>query len=364
MTTMNTLSYLAGTGTTATYPNGATLPYVGRGVYKRTLLERAQPLLIHQDFGQTKPLPLNSGESVVFRRYNRLSTTTVPLDEGVTKTGVLLTVTDYVATPDWYGNHTIVTDRVDLMHVDRVIVEASKLLGENMGESMDIVHREKLVAGTSVYCVEDDDGGTYTVGTTRGNVAGTFCRSVIDAVIRDLESNNSKTFTPRIGGADKANTYPVDEAYWSIIHPHVAHDIRRINGGFTGDNKNDWVPVEKYANYKGVKRGEIGAYRNVRFIQTTQAKIFADSGALLSGAAAGMKSTNNVNADVYACLFFGRDAYGIVPLERHSGTIMIERAGGNTDPYRQRNTVAWKACSTCVILMDEWMYRVECAALD
>jgi hypothetical protein len=59
---------------------------------------------------------------------------------------------------------------------------------------------------------------------------------------------------------------------------------------------------------------------------------------------------------------FARDAYGVVPLQRGSARTIIQRAGGNTDPLEQRNTVGWKSAGCAIILNDDWMYRVVAAA--
>lgn len=62
---------------------------------------------------------------------------------------------------------------------------------------------------------------------------------------------------------------------------------------------------------------------------------------------------------MYTTLVFGRDAYGIVPLNGGSARTIIHRAGGPGDPLNQRNTVGWKWAGTSVILNDEWMVRIE-----
>ena len=357
-TPLQTVSYMRTTGSAM---SGETdLPRVAQGVYDRNLLKRAQPALLHQRFGQQKPLSQRSGQQMVFRRYEKLAQATTPLSDGVTPSGTALSKTDYVATVYQYGNWMTVTDWVDLTHVDPVINEASNVLGENMGETMDSVYREILVAGTSVYCVEDDDGGTFATGTTRTNCAGTLCKSVIDAVIRELRGADAKPFTPIVAGSTKVNTYPIGEAYWCLIHTDQEHDLFSANGGLTLGE--DFTPVERYASISGIMETEVGKYRNVRFVMTTNAKVFEDAGAAVG--TDGMKSTSGTSNDVYVSLFFARDAYGIVPLQRGSAGVFVERAGGNADPLRQRHTVAWKSAGTAVILNDAWMYRVECTSLD
>jgi N4-gp56 family major capsid protein len=249
-----------------------------------------------------------------------------------------------------------------MTHVDPIIQEATKLMGENMGETMDSVYREVLVAGTGVYYIQEDDGGTYATGSARDTtdgVQGTLCKSAVDAVIRDLDGADAKHFTPMVNGSTRVNSFPIGKAYWCLIHTDQIHDLFSSNGGFTLGE--EFTPVERYSNQTGVMETEVGKYRNVRFVATTNAKIWPDAGDTYESGA--FKSTSGTYCDVYAALFFARDAYGVIPLQRGSGRTIVQRAGGPTDPLEQRNTVGWKGAGTAIILNDEWMRRVECASL-
>jgi N4-gp56 family major capsid protein len=307
---------------------------------------------------------------MVFRRYEKLSQTTVPLTEGITPTGTTLSKTDVVATLLQYGNYCIITDWVDMTSVDPTINEASELMGENMGESIDSIHANALSAGTNYYRVIDDDGGTVNIddevgASARSLVAGTLCKTVLDAAIRDLNGADARMFTPMVPGSAKINTYPIGKAYWCLIHPDQEHDLYQANGGFFDSTANnmsrDFVPVHKYANNRGAMETEIGSYRNIRLVMTTNLKIWTGEGEDTSD----MKETVDGYADVYSVLVFGRDAYGIVPLAGDSAKVIVKSAksGGSADPLEQRNTVGWKAATALAILNDAWMVRIECATL-
>lgn len=364
MSIMNTIEYLRteGQGTTS---GSATLPALDQGIMDRALLERALPYLRHIQFGQQKSIGRNKGMSLVFRRYESLAQATVPLVDGVTPPGTRLTKTDYIATLKQYGNWTVVTDNVDLFHINRVMVEASELMGENMGESFDTIVREILVAGTSVRRINADDVGTYAEHADRANVGGVLCKSAVDRTIRDLEANKAKTFMPAIPAGTKTSTSPVGEAYWWLIHPDNTPGFFLARGGWLGGigvgSASGFIPVHNYAAHQGVMKGEVGAYRNVRFVTTTNLKIWLGSGIAI-GTSAGMKNDGTLN-DVYGTLVFGRDAYGVVKPDKALAGIITHRAGGSSDPLNQRNTVGWKGHITAVILKHEWMCRVECTAI-
>ena len=356
-----TTGYLRTTGSAV---SGETnLPRVAQGVYNRNLLMRSQPKLYHARFGQSKPMSARSGTQMVFRRYEKLAQATTPLVEGVTPNRATLQKTDYVATLKQYGNHLMISDWVDMTHVDPILTETSGLLGENMGETMDSVYREVLVAGTSVYVVTNDyttGSGTPSAGTTRANCKGVLNKSVINKVLRDLRGADARAFTPIIPGSVKVNTYPIGESFWCLTHTDVENDLFAAGGGMSLGT--EFTPVERYAQISGILPGEIGKYRNVRFVTSTNTKIFPNAGAAIS--TNGMRSTGGVNNDVYVSLFFARDAYGVVELGRGAAGVMVEGPGGPSDPLRQRRTVGWKAAGCAVILNDSWMIRVEHTSLD
>lgn len=102
----------------------AVLPPAVREYYDRLLLMTAYPTLIHTKFGQKRMLPKKNGNTIVFRRYNRLSTVPIPLQDGITPPGAPLSVSDISATVSFYGNFVTITDQVELTVEDRVNTQA------------------------------------------------------------------------------------------------------------------------------------------------------------------------------------------------------------------------------------------------
>jgi N4-gp56 family major capsid protein len=81
----------------------AVLPPAVRDYYDRLLLMTAYPMLVHTRFAQKRVLPKKMGDTIVFRRYNRLATVPVPLQDGVTPPGAPLSATDIKAQVSFYG---------------------------------------------------------------------------------------------------------------------------------------------------------------------------------------------------------------------------------------------------------------------
>lgn len=48
--------------------------------YEKTLLDLAEPALVHDQFGDSYPIPANNGKTIEFRRYDSLPKATTPAD--------------------------------------------------------------------------------------------------------------------------------------------------------------------------------------------------------------------------------------------------------------------------------------------
>jgi N4-gp56 family major capsid protein len=310
--------------------------------YNRVMLVRALPNLAHDRFGQKKELPTRNTRKMLFRKYNALSTATTALTEGVTPAGSSLAITDVSVTLSQYGDFVTVTDVATWASRDAVLTEAAEVLGEQAGQSLDIIYRDVLVAGTNVQ---------YSNGAARASVNTVISATPIDKVIRQLKVNNAKFFTSMIKASTGVGTSPIRAAFWAIVHPEVEYTLEGVTG---------YKTRESYPAQTSAEEGEVGAYRNVRFVSSTQAKIFLGGGA--SGGSS-VKETSTL-ADVYATMVFAKNAYAIVPLSGHSLENIVKPLGsaGSLDPLNQRATSGWKAMTAAKILDDSFMSRVESAA--
>lgn len=313
--------------------------------YNKTLLVRALPELVHDKFGQQKPIKTNSTRKQTFRRFSAFAINTTPLIEGVTPLGKDMAKTDITCTLAQYGDFTQVSDVATWVSRDKVLTEAAEILGEQGGQSVDAVWRDILVAGTSVACHEGSD----VYGTTRTNVDGLMTSVGLRRSIRLLKGQNVKMFTKMIKASTGVGTSPIRPSFWMIIHTDTEYDFEEITG---------FKAVTEYAAQQNVMESEVGAFRNLRAVTSTQAKVFPDAGANVTS---GHKTTTGTKEDVYATLIFGMNAYGIVPLSGHSMENIVKPlgSGGSTDPLNQRATSGWKAMTTAVILNDAFMTRLE-----
>lgn len=325
-------------------PN-TTLSQVAPGVqafYDRNLLRRAQPNDVHGRFGQKRPIATRNGNQIKFRRYSQLAPATAALTEGVTPAGSTLAVTDIVATLAQYGDFITLTDMVSMTNQDAVVTEATDVLGDQAGTTIDQIRRDVLVAGTNV---------AYASGAaSRVAVVQKITGPDLDKAIRFLKSQNAKFMKEGLSASDNVGTGAVRKAFIALVHPDVEFDLEQIAG---------FRPVSDYGSQEGVMEDEIGAYKNIRFVTSTNCKVFPDATTVLT---AGFKGTTK--NDVYATLIIAADAYGISPLSGQAMNTYVKALGsaGTADPLEQRSSVGWKATTTTTILNQSWMIRLESLA--
>ena len=303
--------------------------------YDLRLLDYAQANLVHDQFGQKRPIPKNGGKTIEFRSFSPLAKATTPLTEGVTPSGNRLDVKTITATVSQYGDFIVQSDVLELTAVDNTILEATKLLGRQAGVTLDTVTRNVMVGGTNVMYAPKINAstGAETAVTSRAGLDNSCVLTVnlVEQVVAELRAQNAPT---------------IDGDYIGIIHPYTAYDLMRDP---------DWRDPHKYADTTNLYEGEIGKIGGVRFVQSTEAKIWRDSSCpAQSGASPAYYA-------VFASLFFGDGAYGTTEVEGGGLQTIVKQKGsaGTADPLDQRSSVGWKALKTAEILLPSYLIRVE-----
>ena len=280
--------------------------------YDMTLIDEASANLVHDQFGQKRPIPANGGKTIEFRKFSSLPKATTALTEGVTPDGKSLTVTAITATVAQYGDYITQSDVLELTSLDNTILEATKLLGKQAGLTLDTIVRDKIHSeNKSIFWANEKASRTALTNDDQLTV------KEVQAVVAHLRAQNA----PTIGGK-----------YVAIIHPYVAYDLMRDP---------EWIDAHKYANPTNLYEGEIGEVAGVRFVQTTEAKIY-DGG-------------------VFSTLVFGEGAYGVTEITGGGLQTIVKQKGsaGTADPLDQRSSVGWKAIKTAELLVPNYICAIE-----
>jgi N4-gp56 family major capsid protein len=305
-------------------------------------LSHAEPVLVLQKLGMSKPLPKNKADTVKFRRPIPFPVSTTPLQEGVTPPAQKMAYEDVTVQIKQYGVPTEITDVVQDLAEDPVLSDAMMLAGEQAAAVMEQVTYGAVKAGTSVF---------YANGAARTDVNTAISINKQRAVIRALKAQKAQKITRILDGSVNYLTKPIEASYVAVTHTDVEHDIRQLSG---------FIPVASYGTRNIVSPEELGSFEDVRYITSPDLASFPDAG----GADAGFVSESGTSADVYPVLFFGKEAFGCVPL-KGSGAItpyVVNAKPSAADPLAQRGYVSWKAYYACVILNNSWMTRFECSA--
>ena len=297
--------------------------------YEKRLIDQAEPALVHDQFGDPYPIPANGGKNIEFRKYDSLPKATTPLTEGVTPDGQTMNVSTVTAEVRQYGGWVPITDTLQLTAIDNNIVQATKIIASQAGRTLDTIVRDVLAGGTNViYAPKIGEGGAETAVTSRATLDAT-CQLTSDLIARAATQLKAM------------NADPIGTSFVGIIHPYVAYDLRRDP---------DWIDVHKYAQPDEIYNGEIGTLHGVRFVETSEAKIWKGT-----GCPAGLA--------VFSTLILGAHAYGSTEIEGGGLEHIVKQLGYGDDPLNQRASVGWKAHKTAERLVEQYMVRIEsCSA--
>lgn len=299
--------------------------------YDMRLIDLAQPLLVHDQFGQKRPIPQGRGKKIEFRKYEPFAKALTPLTEGVTPDGKKMNVTTLEATVKQYGDYVTISDVLKMTAIDDNLTQAQKLLANQAGLTLDTITRDIINAGTNVQHYD---------GTVLARA---------DLVGGDPTPENNHYMTVRcLKIAARAlkvqNTPLINGGFVGIIHPDVAFDL-------TDDP--EWKYPHQYVDTENIYTNEIGKVANIRFVETTEAKVWHNEGKDTTGGGS--------DRDVYSTLIMGDNAYGVTEVTGGGLEFIVKQLGssGTADPLNQRATAGWKAIKTAEILVQQYMIRVE-----
>ena len=410
------------TGETTSFDSANTMTPAMKTYYDTELLENARAELIYAQLGRTEPLPAGRGKTVEWRKWNTLPNAAA-LREGVIPTGEKFGQSSLSSTLSQYGMYVTVSDELELHAVDDVILGAAEELAASAGQTQDTLIRDELMTGTNVLYADSYNGTTY-VSTPSARYelssgASAKCFLTPDMVNKAV-TWLKKLKAPRINGKYVAVIHPSvaydlrSSADWIDYHQYAAteelfsgeigelHGVRFVESTqapvIVGDDLSDsardltaagaWTAVTTETATDGVKDSycievdeavssklvgrEIltgGKHHVITGVNTSSKLLFAhDTDAVAADGTAvcpgegGLESGSGQNA-VYATIFFGKDAFGLIDPDGAGMEMIIHPRGEVGGPLDQFSTVGYKFSQAAKILYDDRMVRVEsCSA--
>lgn len=287
--------------------------------YNRELLRTFEPNLVHLQFGENYRMPMNSGITMNMRKMIPVAAKTTALEEGNPGDGKMLAEVAVTTTIKQFGDHAKCSDWLDMVHLDENITRRVQRLANAGARSVDALVREELATCTNVIYA---GGKTARAQLT---AADKLTSLELRKAVRTLKKNL----------AEKFNGY-----YVAIVGPDTVYDLQEDDA---------WVKVSEYQDKENIYTGEVGRLFGIRFVESTEAKIFEGAGAS--------------NTDVASVIVLGRYAYGLTSLKGAKPRVIVKTAGsaGTADPLDQISTVGWKLDGFAAkLLQPEFAVRIEC----
>jgi len=249
-----------------------------------------------------------------------------------------------------YGRYVPVTDLMELLGQDPYISIITERQAQQAAEVIDLLcYKTFRNPANTIYA-----GGAAI--TSRAAVNGVVSTADLDRAIRHLEGLDAEKLTEMLAATPDVSTQPLRPSYVAICHPILRYDLEALNG---------FVPVEQYANSSQAMDFEIGSYKGVRFLVTTQAVAFdRDGDNSLGAGAAGTSLVEDASgsyAEVYPIVIFAKDAVGTATIGGMDSIVpkVVRPTPSGTDPLGQRGTVGYTFMHGQLILNEDWIITIE-----
>jgi len=273
--------------------------------------EELRARAVHAMPGMYVPARFIKGTNTLrYARYADLSVSTAVLTEGTAPTDDALTISSEFFTAAQYGATVAVSDLANLDSPHDLISIAAERVAYKAVRSMDTLVRDNIHANAATSAIFGATASaTLTTNTANSAVAvaGVLTGSFVKQMVARLKGSNVPQFA--------------DGTYRCIIHPSQEYDL------VSDTSVNGWIESRKYVDNTNLLTGEIGQFAGVRFIVSSDAKVYATAGA----------SSGNV----YNALFLGPDAYTIGDSQTLQ-SYFVAPGGDHSDPLAQRAIVGYK----------------------
>lgn len=192
-------------------------------------------------------------------------------------------------------------------------------------ESIDTIIKNVLIGGlsTAVYA------GT-AASTSSTSVASVIASADIRKSVRQLKKLKAIPFQGTQGN-------PV---FGALIGPECAYDL-------LGDST--WQATQQYVNPDPMRRGILGTYFGVEFVETNN-----------------NYKSNSSGSGGYTTWIFGKEAYGVVSIDSEdvtspgAATLILKDSGPNDtgNPLSIWSTLGWYAPFNAVVLNSDWVINL------
>ena len=275
-------------------------------------------------FGVKEPLPSNSSKTIRFVREEKLPVSASPtqLTEGIPPDARGITLNQFEATAEQYGDLIRISDLAELTAKHDVVSRTISMLGLQAAELYDILVYNVLDAATNEY---RPNAKVLDTDLTAADKVAYVDLVQLSAVL------NVAGGRPFEGGD-----------YVLVVHPQVYASLQQDP---------DWKASVQFGAPDRIWRGEVGMLAQFRVVRTNSPAF-----AVTSQAGSGDASK------VYSSFALARNAYHITDLQNLR--FYQVGPGGHTDPLQQSRKMGWKFAFKSIITGQSWIRRVRSAGAD
>lgn len=333
----------------ATLAAQATITTMIGTYYDKVFLERLEQNLVYDKWGEQRPLPENSGGTIMWHQLLNPSVG-YTLGDGSIPAASAVSTRRVSAVPIQYADLKSISDQVDRTAVNPVVDETVKALGYGAALTKDTLVGQQIgfqgdastgvtgAASATVPSVNSQgfpviDGNTGTVywPTGTNGTAGPMTGGAFSSIGQISHVRKSVTHLKNM-----AAMVFEDGNYRGIIDPVVSDQIRSDTTFPT------WMAYTNRAS--ALDKGRLGVIERVMFEETPNA--------FTTGVRASAWNNGTVSAGgtLYGTLIFGRQAYGVSKLGGKDAKVIITTGPDKADPLGQMTTVGYKLYMAAKVL--------------
>jgi N4-gp56 family major capsid protein len=273
--------------------------------------EELRARAVHAMPGMYVPARFIKGTNTLrYARYADLGVNTTPLTEGAAPVDQALTISSEFFTAVQYGSTVAISDLANIDSPHDLISIAAERVAYQATRSMDQIVRDNIHAtalSSAVWGANASNTLLQNAANSAVAAAGLFNGLFVKQTVARLKGANVPAFA--------------DGYYRCIIHPSQEYDL------ISDTAVNGWIEARKYVDNTNLLTGEIGQFAGVRFIVSSDAKVYTTAGA--------------GGGNVYAATFLGPDAYAIGDSQTLQ-SYFVAPGGDHTDPLAQKALVGYK----------------------
>jgi N4-gp56 family major capsid protein len=317
--------------------------------YDKVFLERLEMNLVYDKYGEQRPLPENSGGTVL---WHQLLNPTVgyTLGDGSIPAASAVSTRRVSAIPVQYADLKSISDQVDRTAVNPVVDETVKALGYGAALTKDTLIAQQIgFQGDASTGVANAASATFPSVNSQGfpviegNTGNVYWPTGTNGITIGLQNGFFSTIAA-ISHVRKAVTHLKNLAavtfddgnYRGIIDPTVSDHIRSDSTFPT------WMAYTNRAS--ALDKGRLGVIERVMFEETPNAFTATVRASTWSTTYASLGGT------LYGTLIFGRQAYGVTKLGGKDAKVNLVTGADKSDPLNQVTYVGYKLYMAAKVL--------------